>query len=678
MKRLAIFLVLIGLFPTLAATQVSGLAVSSKPSKPAVTLITSKTGSARGKVNVTVTFTRASTNSRSPLLLTQVKIGKASCSAVRNSTKCTVKNLKSGERTKVTVRAKNRNGYGSWSSAVSFVPKPGAKWVLKAPTSPTTLPSGSATVPGGTTTSALKFDFSGAAGIALQEISTSTASTSSVSKFAVTNSNLLGITKNGEVFDAVKSGTIKVKNFLIAPNDTLYLHSESTRVNGSDCVLVAVSIKTGIPDCVEADYSFLFTDGSTDFNGTTLPGVTFYQQFQFDDLGGIAYTGIPSSDLKTGFGYSESQSTEVRYYRSGKKFVVRPTNPFPKTFVSDFRNPVKNFLLLKNGSLLVEETDFPTQDRTPDNCRGCQSEFHLVHYFPDGRRVLVAGFPTEVARTSPLSFMTRLPDGRVIVGAQYGWLEIDTDTDLVNSRAYLSWSSPLQFRWGGSPQTPYGNLLGQPPLFNPESSGCPALDDLFLELTRTDISKIAYPSDGYKSGQTPENVYLTNICYDLARHWRKTWFADNRLVVLASRHYNKRLIGEDKFGALLEVEYQGLLVQVYPTFKPIVTSITSVNAAQPFLNSVILTGEDANGANKTVLYDIVSGVETTLISGLEDLRIRSFTMNAGENSVFFGARRLSNNKSVIGKVNMTTKEVSILKEMPAALLNIQMFSAASN
>jgi hypothetical protein len=169
-----------------------------------------------------------------------------------------------------------------------------------------------------------------------------------------------------------------------------------------------------------------------------------------------------------------------------------------------------------------------------------------------------------------------------------------------------------------------------------------------------------------------------NICYDLARHWRKTWFADNRLVVLASRYYNKRLIGEDKWGGLLEVEYQGLLVQVYPTFKPIVTSISSVNVAQPFLNSVILSGEDANGANKTVLYDIVSGVETTLISGLEDLRIRSFTVNAGENGVYFGARRLSNNKSVIGKVNMTTKEVSILKEMPAALLNIQMFGAASN
>jgi hypothetical protein len=53
MKRLTIFLVLIGLFPTLVATQVSGLSVTSKPSKPAVTAITSKTGSLKGKVNVT-------------------------------------------------------------------------------------------------------------------------------------------------------------------------------------------------------------------------------------------------------------------------------------------------------------------------------------------------------------------------------------------------------------------------------------------------------------------------------------------------------------------------------------------------------------------------------------------------------------------------------------------------
>ena len=148
--------------------------------------------------------------------------------------------------------------------------------------------------------------------------------------------------------------------------------------------------------------------------------------------------------------------------------------------------------------------------------------------------------------------------------------------------------------------------------------------------------------------------------------------------MLTSAFHDSYSVGKNQNGDLVDVEYQGNIIQAYPTFKPIVTSITSVNVAQPLLNSVFLSGKDAAGANKTILLDLETGVETTLITGLEDLRISKLTLNSAENSVYFGARRLSNNQSVIGKVNLATKEVSILKDMPANLLNIQMFSAASN
>jgi hypothetical protein len=672
MKRLAIFLMVIGLFPTLAATQVSGFSVTSKPSKPAVTLITSKTGSARGKVNVTVTFTRASTNSRSPLLLTQVKVGKSTCLAVKKSTQCTVKNVKSGERAKVTVRAKNRNGYGSWSSGVSFVPKVGARWILKAPTS-------------SVTGNALRFDFTGAVGLALQETSKSPVSVSSVSKFGSSQSNLVGMTKNGDFFDAVKAGTVKVKEFLIAPNDTIYLHVEGVAVNNTNCVLLAVSVTSGIPDCVESDVNFLFQDGFGDWGGTgtLVPNKTFYQKFQFDDFGGIAYMGIPFGTTyadKTGFHFGGGMATELRYYRSGKRWVVKPTVPFPNSRFENFVTPLRSFLLLRNGSILVDEIDYPDRDYE-QACRSCKSQYRFVHYFSDGRRTSVTGFPTGVVRTEPATFISRLPDARIIAGTPYGWIEIDPDRDEIKSQPYLSWSSTLASSWsapvGFPTPSPSGNVLAQSPLFSVESMNCPVLNDLWGELVRTSSFSTEF-RNSFVANSSAEHIYLREICYHLARHWRKVWFANNRLIVLTSAFHDSYSVGKNQNGDLVDVEYQGNIIQAYPTFKPIVTSITSVNVAQPLLNSVFLSGKDAAGANKTILLDLETGVETTLITGLEDLRISKLTLNSVENSVYFGARRLSNNQSVIGKVNLATKKVSILKDMPANLLNIQMFSAASN
>jgi hypothetical protein len=218
--------------------------------------------------------------------------------------------------------------------------------------------------------------------------------------------------------------------------------------------------------------------------------------------------------------------------------------------------------------------------------------------------------------------------------------------------------------------------MAQPPLFSVESMNCPVLNDLWGELVRTSSRSSNFNS--FAANSSAEHIYLREICYHLARHWHKVWFANNRLIVLTSAFHDSYSVGKNQNGDLVDVEYQGNIIQAYPTFKPIVTSITSVNVAQPLLNSVFLSGKDAAGANKTILLDLETGVETTLITGLEDLRISKLTLNSAENSVYFGARRLSNNQSVIGKVNLATKEVSILKDMPANLLNIQMFSAASN
>jgi hypothetical protein len=392
--------------------------------------------------------------------------------------------------------------------------------------------------------------------------------------------------------------------------------------------------------------------------------------------------GIPFATTyadKSGFHYGGGMATELRYYRSGKRWVVKPTVPFPNSRFENFVTPLRSFLLLRNGSILVDEIDYPAQDYD-QACRSCKSQYRFVHYFSDGRQTSVTGFPGGVVRTEPATFISRLPDARIIAGTPYGWVEIDPDRDEIKSQPYLSWSSTLASSWsapvGFPTPSPSGNVMAQPPLFSVESMNCPVLNDLWGELVRTSSRSSNFNS--FAANSSAEHIYLREICYHLARHWHKVWFANNRLIVLTSAFHDSYSVGKNQNGDLVDVEYQGNIIQAYPTFKPIVTSITSVNVAQPLLNSVFLSGKDAAGANKTILLDLETGVETTLITGLEDLRISKLTLNSAENSVYFGARRLSNNQSVIGKVNLATKEVSILKDMPANLLNIQMFSAASN
>jgi hypothetical protein len=633
----------------------------------------------------------------------------------RGAQKRKLLNLSSDFKKKANTGNKKCSRYNAslFTPGNSSATVPGAAPTTVPGAAPTTVPGAApTTVPVNLSAPVLKFDFTGAVGLVLQETPESTASATAVSKSASLESNLYGLTKSGDIFYAVQTGSITVKEFLIAPNDTIYIHSESVIVNGVQCVLLAVSIASGIPDCVESEKEFdnwnttgmKILDGFQDIGDTKIPGETLYQKFQFDDRGGIAYA-VNNFELSRGHFYGD-KATEVRYYRAGNKFVVRPTNPFPDNGNSP-RTPVSNFLLLRDGSLLVDEVEYPAEDYLPfDSCHGfgnddnyynnprCLRRYRLMHYYPDGRRVAVSGFPTNLRnsfyRFKPLTFLNRLPDNRIIVGAQFGWVEIDAVKDEVKGE-YLAWRSIktnanccYDFDFTIVPNVV--NNLQLNPLFDLDTAGCPALNDLERRIwaatppgTRTDNSNL----DRFDARYSAEFLYLMEICHRGARHWRNKWFAGNRLIVLTSSQNlftppDSALRGESWNGNDGDMVYQGLLIQAYPTFKPIVTSITSVDVVQPVLNSALVSGLDVNGASKSILFDFDTGVETTLTSGLEGLRVRSFTLNVNENSVYFGARRETDRKWVLGKVNMATKVVTILKESPKRLLNIEMLNADRN
>ena len=131
----------VGMSTLIGAGNASALLASSKPTKPEIQLIRSSAKSSKGTVDVTVDFSIANTNAKLPILQTQVKVGTKTCTANRTATKCTVRGVITGKTYKVLARAKNRNGYSTWSSNISFVANSGTSWMRSVASTDTTLPS---------------------------------------------------------------------------------------------------------------------------------------------------------------------------------------------------------------------------------------------------------------------------------------------------------------------------------------------------------------------------------------------------------------------------------------------------------------------------------------------------------------------------------------------------------
>lgn len=138
-RRHILLVLALGMSTLIGAGSANALLVSSKPTTPEIQAIRSSARSSKETVDVTVSFSIDSTNTNSPIIQTQVKVGTRTCTANRMATKCTVKAVAAGKNYKVLVRAKNRNGYSAWSPDISFVANSRSSW-MRAVASTTTTP----------------------------------------------------------------------------------------------------------------------------------------------------------------------------------------------------------------------------------------------------------------------------------------------------------------------------------------------------------------------------------------------------------------------------------------------------------------------------------------------------------------------------------------------------------
>ena len=189
------------------------------------------------------------------------------------------------------------------------------------------------TVPGGTglqqgTGAPVKFSISNAAGLALKDPQ---AARTSRQAATTTGSNMAVVGADGTLKDAVTSGTVKIAQFLIAPNGKLYAAlSGGTDLDGAGtspptCILAEVDVATGTPTCIDSTLTQM--DVRTHIGGGPGQGTFKNPVVQFDSTGAILYTGATVDGKRVLRKYLNGVTTDLitdNVYLTD--FLVRPDN----------------------------------------------------------------------------------------------------------------------------------------------------------------------------------------------------------------------------------------------------------------------------------------------------------------------------------------------------------------
>jgi hypothetical protein len=579
---------LIGVSTVIGATNASALSVKAKPSKPEVQSIRASAKSVKKAVDVLVSFSIASTNAKSPILQTQVKVGTKICTANRRATKCTVKAVAAGKTYKVLVRAKNRNGFGAWSSGIAFEAKSGSTWskvgnstpstVATTPTIVGTTPTTVATGPA-SRTDLSKANVLGISTVKLTKvggISSSGVQSTRVRKYAVgdvvfntsgivayaqadtssqSGSKLLAVSTTGAVSDAISSGTAVVKDFYSAPNGNVYIVFESKvalTTGGTTCLLAVVDVSTGVPTCVDS----------------TLDSITW----------GLGWN--------SGWGNSPIQldSSGAVYYagQAGSSTVLRKAKGGVITDLINDNVALQDFIALSDGTVLVVGVTTSSQVRWL-------------------RRISAAGGLKNLA-IGTVHSLWKFADGKVYAGLwsdpNFGSKRYSTDLDALEEKYWISGNT------NGVSRDAYFKL--------------DPLDSIF----------------GCNSANSSNN---NSFC---------GWYGT--VVNPVFNILNQNTFGvTGSTGQVRQLWQYYPTVE-----KTNVTAISSVTLAQQFTTTLILSGTSSTGSNILSLYDTSSKQETVVMDGSNEVEIYSMSYSQKKNAIMFSGLRFSDNKYVVGEVSL--------------------------
>jgi hypothetical protein len=687
----------------LVVTRAEATAVSSREPGPTITLISAR---GRGKVvDVTVFFKRPVSQSNSAVLSTQVKVGNRSCIATGRATRCIVKNVSNGRTVKVLARERSRRGFSAWGSVVSFKVVAGRIWRPK----PTPTGGGRPLVPGGVSTTlptgttapsnsqTLRFDVSTAIAFALSE--TNIGSTG-VRK-ASAGSNLGAIGSDGRIRDAVVAGEARIKRYLIAPNDKLYIEfSDYPIIEGSPCLLAEVSRTTGLPTCIERDTGFLLVSPGQRGGFSWCPGQcgssrSLVNDIQFDDRGAVYYMGIPNPksrfpdavglDDVYGYGFADdlvvgklkaSVGTVIRRYLNGVKTdfglgsLYLGTRDEPGFSPGDVENKimlgshVTNFVVFGDGTVLIDQVLSTRPENPTINPANC--EFHrLDRWSTSGVRQAVAGIvPLLEERNGAggcLEFLVNSmnSDPDVFFLSPLSLIKVD-------SRTVVAIGQPrFEIQRIGASQTAH--------MFKVEEPFEAAEEIPYVSKPPTaSSSRIQNPNFMCSNDlNSAYRDYIAYVCQKGAAMIRGAWKTPSGewFAVIGQSSYpslgivrNVRPI--DGSESLLDwdsYDYgSGVLIQLAPSVRPTrlglpddSTDLVRIEAFLPILDSIVASGVDASGRARSFLYNTQSDTARQILGPSDGIRPTHFAFDALNNRLLV-VGSASNDGRTIGFIDLAS------------------------
>ena len=85
------------------------------------------------------------------------------------------------------------------------------------------------------------------------------------------------------------------------------------------------------------------------------------------------------------------------------------------------------------------------------------------------------------------------------------------------------------------------------------------------------------------------------------------------------------------------------------------------------------SGLNASGQNITTVFNSTTAQETTLIGPDNEIEIYHLTYLSNANTVLFDGLRFANNQYVIGRIDLSTHQLSVLNTSSAKWADLQAF-----
>jgi hypothetical protein len=105
------------------------------------------------------------------------------------------------------------------------------------------------------------------------------------------------------------------------------------------------------------------------------------------------------------------------------------------------------------------------------------------------------------------------------------------------------------------------------------------------------------------------------------------------------------------------------------------SEVKSVGVAQSVLDYIILSGTNGSSKNVTTLYNSSTDTEQVLIPATTEIEVYHLNYVASTNKIMFDGLRFSDNKYVIGQVDLNTRTVTASQTGSSKLLDFQTFGS---